>query len=149
MRLDWNGLVKCQVFIAAVLIYPYSWAPGVRNPDMTEQLLCSASFRTGSIRPPSSYTGKLKRQQLKDHPEIQCPGDAMEEDHVWPIEAGGDPTNPRNLSPECAEPRPGFHEKDKVENYWHAQICQGLIKIDDVGPQIPHWREVYEKLYQK
>lgn len=125
--------------------YPYSWAPGVRNPMMDEHTLCDPIFRTGSIRPKSEYTEALKKRQLRAHPEIKCPGGKMEEDHVWPIEAGGDPKNPMNLSPQCAEPRPGFHEKDLVENFWHRQICAGKMKIDDVKDQLPHWQEIYAR----
>jgi len=34
-----------------------------------------------------------------------------------------------NLFPEAADPRPGFHEKDKLENRLHALVCSGKMKL--------------------
>ena len=41
-----------------------------------------------------------------------------------------------NLFPEAAEQRPGFHEKDKVENYLHAQVCSGKMSLNDAQVKI-------------
>jgi hypothetical protein len=39
-----------------------------------------------------------------------------------PLELGGS-NELANLWPEPATPTPGFHQKDCVENYLHAQVC--------------------------
>ena len=46
---------------------------------------------------------------------VRLPGQ-YEVDHLVPLSLGGS-NDPRNLWPEPAEPRPGFHEKDVVEWY--------------------------------
>src|ERR1019366_5961663 len=51
---------------------------------------------------------------------------AVEGDHLVPLELGGDNVI-ANLWPEPAEPHPGFHEKDRVENYLHRQVCSGAM----------------------
>jgi len=144
-------MIATAVFLAGVFIYPYSWAPGVRNPEMDEKTLCSATFRTSSIRPSTEYTNKLKAIQIREHPEVDC-SNGCEEDHVWPIEAGGDPKDSDNLSPQPYCPARtagttcfGAREKDKVENYWHKMICEGKMTIDDVELQLPLWKDVYKR----
>ena len=40
-----------------------------------------------------------------------------------PLEAGGS-NQFANLFPQPASPRPGFHEKDRVENAIHDRVCE-------------------------
>jgi hypothetical protein len=55
---------------------------------------------------------------------------AFEVDHFIPLELGGDNTI-ENLWAEPASPKPGFHEKDHVEDYLHKQVCSGTMTLDD------------------
>jgi hypothetical protein len=51
-----------------------------------------------------------------------------EVDHLLSLELGG--SNIRaNLFPEAATPRPGSHEKDRLENRLHAEVCAGRITL--------------------
>jgi hypothetical protein len=44
------------------------------------------------------------------------------------LELGG--SNVRaNLFPEAATTRPGSHEKDRLENRLHAEVCSGTITL--------------------
>jgi hypothetical protein len=62
------------------------------------------------------------------------------------LELGGS-NDLKNLWPEPAEPRPGFHEKDRVENYLHRQVCSGRMSLADAQKQIQtDWLAVYEKI---
>ena len=54
-----------------------------------------------------------------------------EEDHLIPLEDGGDPTDPRNLWPEPYNTQVGgtimgAHQKDVVEGFIHDEICFGI-----------------------
>jgi hypothetical protein len=72
-----------------------------------------------------------------------------EVDHLVSLELGG-ANDIANLWPEPADPRPGFHEKDKVENYLHAQLCNGSISLKDAQTQIAgNWLAVYQRLPAK
>jgi hypothetical protein len=51
-----------------------------------------------------------------------------EVDHLIPLELGGS-NDIKNLWPEPAEPRPGFHEKDQLENKLHALVCAGSLDL--------------------
>src|SRR4051812_24673470 len=51
-----------------------------------------------------------------------------EVDHLVSLELGG--TNvTANLFPEAASPRPGSHEKDRLENELHDEVCSGQIGL--------------------
>jgi len=54
-----------------------------------------------------------------------------EEDHLIPLEVGGDPRDPRNLWPEPRGGEPNAGEKDRFENYLHAQVCSGRMMLVD------------------
>ena len=50
-------------------------------------------------------------------------------------------------SPNRSEPRPGFHEKDQVENYLHDQVCAGALSLLDAQRAIAtNWVDVYQRL---
>lgn len=52
-----------------------------------------------------------------------------EEDHLIPLELGGNPTDPRNLWPQPYLPVPGAHEKDLAENAAHSAVCSGKMTL--------------------
>jgi hypothetical protein len=113
--------------------------PGVLNPDVSQAsiatTICVPGW-TATIRPPVSYTSKLKVQQIAArHLADSNPAD-YEEDHLIPLELGGHPTDPDNLWP---QPRSGVHNsgaKDQLENRLKAQVCAGAVTLADAQAQI-------------
>jgi hypothetical protein len=130
--------------------------PGAANSQVTQRNIqdniCNPDWSTKLIRPPSEYTSRLKRKQLKQYgdtvhqtrAELVSPitgkvdttrcvahSDNMacyEEDHLISLEDGGDPTDPRNLWPEPYNTHVGgvimgAHQKDVVEAFIHDEIC--------------------------
>jgi len=68
---------------------------------------------------------------------------AYEVDHFISLELGGS-NDISNLWPEPALPVPGFHEKDKVENYLHDEVCSGKISLGEAQKEISNdWYAVY------
>jgi hypothetical protein len=55
-------------------------------------------------------------------------GIAYEVDHLISLELGGS-NDVANLWPEGAKPKPGFHDKDVVENQLHAAVCSGRVAL--------------------
>ena len=50
-----------------------------------------------------------------------------------------------NLWPEAANGSPGFHEKDKVENLLHGEVCSGAITLRQAQYEIAtDWVGVYK-----
>lgn len=69
-----------------------------------------------------------------------------EVDHLVSLELGGS-NSIANLWPEAAQPTPGFHEKDQVENYLHEQVCNGTISLQQAQHEIgTDWLTVYNHM---
>jgi hypothetical protein len=152
-------------------IYPdASVTPGATNPNVTEdnieQTICVQGF-TKTIRPQVAITNRIKRQQMKAYhdtvsqsPPLPVVGKradtskcvdhsadrrCYELDHLISLELGGCPDCLTNLWPEAYNPKPGAHEKDKVENFLHRQVCSGAMTLDEAQHEIVQdWYKVYE-----
>ena len=80
----------------------YGRTPGVVDPEITQEniahTVCVAGY-TKTVRPPTRYTEKLKRQQMR---ELGLEGSAhyYQEDHLVPLCVGGAPRDPHNLWPQ-------------------------------------------------
>ena len=69
-----------------------------------------------------------------------------EVDHLVSLQLGGS-NDIANLWPELADPKPGFHEKDRVENWLHDQVCDGKMSLRDAQIKIAtNWLAVYNSL---
>jgi hypothetical protein len=106
--------------------------PGVADPRVTQDniqtTICVSGYTT-KVRPSSAYTDALKAQQIKAYGYTDTKLADYEEDHLIPLEIGGNPTDPKNLWP---EPRTGSYpatKKDGVENSLHSKVCSGLMAL--------------------
>ena len=112
--------------------------PGARNPDVTPADLGSTICKSGwtkTVRPPVSYTNALKKKQIAQYGYADTRLSQYEEDHLIPLEVGGAPRDPRNLWPEPRSAtlpdgtKVGATQKDGLENYLHARVCNGTIPL--------------------
>lgn len=106
--------------------------PGVADPRVTQDnihsTICVSGY-TATVRPPSSYTESLKRQQITAYGYSDTKLADYEEDHLIPLELGGSPTDSKNLWP---EPRSGdfpASKKDALENSLQAKVCAGAMTL--------------------
>ena len=107
-----------------------SWTltPGALNPDVTQATIGSTICKHGwtrTIRPPTSYTNELKREQMRAYRRTGGPHD-YQEDHLISLELGGHPSDPRNLWP---EPLPHAYQVDQVENELNDRVCSGKLTL--------------------
>ena len=94
------------------------------NPAVTDATIHSticASGWTATVRPPESYTEPLKLQQLAAE-NLPGPASNYEEDHRMPLELGGNPRAPTNLSPES---HATSYRKDAAETAAKREVCGG------------------------
>lgn len=116
--------------------------PGVANPSVTQATIHSTICVPGwtkTVRPPAAYTNLLKTSQMK---EYGLPGvlSDYEEDHLIPLAAGGNPTDPRNLWPEPWNGTAGAHVKDANEVRAQRDICAGRITLaEDQRRIVERW----------
>ena len=127
--------------------------PGALNPNVKQdniaETVCVPGW-TKKIRPPTSYTNRLKAEQMR---EERLPGDASdyEEDHVVPLCVGGSPRDPRNLWPEPREGQWAAKFKDQLEASVCRAVCRGAMTLEE-GRAIflaPEWTKEYEKFFSE
>jgi hypothetical protein len=99
--------------------------PGARFEKVTKEQVCrpgyARSARNVSRATKDSVYGAYGMRRHFN-------GSDGEVDHLVSLELGG--SNVRaNLFPEAAAPSPGSHEKDRLENSLHADVCSGAIGL--------------------
>jgi len=133
-------------------IYPNRvLTPGLANPEITQDniqvTICGHYWSTKSVRPPAGYTNRLKIEQIQEYGDQDTDPRDYEEDHLIPLELGGDPWSPQNLWPEpyvASIPEGGARFKDHVENYLHERVCAGGISLPTAQQEIAtDWYRVY------
>ena len=117
--------------------------PGARYRLVGKSRVCTPGYAERVRNVPESRKDAVYRAYgIRRH----FNGHNGELDHLVSLELGG--TNARaNLFPEAASPRPGSHEKDRLENRLHALVCSGQITLRNAQRAIAaDWVKAY-KLY--
>lgn len=145
-------MTRTFAILALLLLAGTAQAADLPNPDITPgkvlttdtAKICKPGYPK-TVRPPASYTNRLKAKQL---------GMALhdkrlklyEEDHLVSLELGGDPRDPLNLWPEAYSGTWGAKVKDRVENYLHAEVCAGRLPLATAQQEIAtNWIEAYRR----
>jgi hypothetical protein len=116
--------------------------PGAIFPDATAEQICKPGY-SSSVR---NVPAEVSRAVYAEYGIVDRSPGQYEVDHLVPLEIGGS-NDIANLWPEAAEPPPGFHEKDRVENYLHDQVCAGHIQLFEAQQMAAtDWVAVYESL---
>ena len=127
-----------------------AWQPGAYNPDVTQETIqttiCVPGY-SAKIRPPVSYTDKLKSQQIKQYGYSDTNKADYEEDHLIALGVGGHPTDPKNLWPEPRYSTPyNASVKDTLENTLHDLVCSDQVPLDTARRAIAtDWVAAYRK----
>ena len=106
--------------------------PGVTR-QVTQDVLCTTS--TKLVRHTTSDTKNQVYAEygLKPSRSANCTGvshSCYEVDHLIPLEIGG-ADDKNNLWPQLYDGANNAHDKDKLENYLHKQICANKITMQD------------------
>lgn len=113
--------------------------------NVTAKTICRRGY-SKSVR---NVSAKTKNLVFKEYGVKIHSGSTYEVDHLISLELGGS-NDIANLWPEAANPKPGFHEKDKVENYLHTQVCKGVISLNEAQKEIAtDWLTVYQSITVK
>jgi len=122
-----------------------SCTPGATNPVVTQGTISSTICVRGwtsTVRPPSSWTGSLKVDQMAAW-GITGNRSNIEEDHLISLELGGAPKDSRNLWPEKGGiPNP----KDRLENELRRLVCASQESLADAQVEIAtNWVQAYKR----
>jgi len=114
--------------------------PGARFSKVTKAQVCRPGY-SRSVRHVTSSTKNAIYAAYGLHAHFD--GADGEVDHLISLELGG--SNARaNLFPEAASPRPGSHEKDRLENALHGEVCSGRTSLRRAQRLIAgDWRAAY------
>ena len=117
--------------------------PGAVFATTSVDTICVSGY-TKTVR---SVSTKLKRQVYAQYNlPYPPPSGTYEADHFIPLGLGGN-NDIANLFPEAGEPRPGFKEKDIVENYLRQQVCAGDLPLPRAQEAIAEdWLAVYNAI---
>jgi hypothetical protein len=116
-----------------------SCTPGAYYAKATRAKICRPGW-SSQVRDVSESTKEAVYREygIRAHHEAQ-----YEIDHLVPLEDGGS-NSIANLFPEAALPRPGFHQKDRLENRTHTQICDGTLNLRSTQRRFArNWIELY------
>lgn len=144
-------IVGSTIYLSAKPLNPGSLNPNIFQANISENI-CNKKWSTKSIRPPTSYTNKLKMEQIDQFGLTDKNMGDYEEDHIISLEIGGNPTDPQNLYPEpytliINGENLGAHQKDKVENALHREVCNGTLTLKEAQTIIStDWVAYYEKI---
>ncbi len=123
--------------------------PGAINPDVTQATIGSTVCVKGwtkTVRPPASYTNKLKKIQIRQYGYADRNPRDYEEDHLIPLSVGGNPTAPRNLWPEPRKSEWNADRKDELEFALYMGVCHGDVSLDEARRAFAtNWIDAYKR----
>ena len=114
--------------------------PGAIIPTATKEQICVPGY-SKTVR---NVTSAEKTQVYSEYGIASHSTGEYEVDHLVSLELGGS-NDISNLWPEAADPVPGFHQKDSLENSLHSEVCNGTITLQQAQQEIAtNWLSVYQ-----
>ena len=123
-------------------------SPGALNSQVTQQniddTICVKGW-TKTIRPPVSYTNRLKYIKMRQYGYGDDQIHDLELDHVIALSMGGAPDDPMNMWPqpkasllELAHIPAGWsaEDKDALEASLHRQVCDRKVSLREAQQAI-------------
>lgn len=115
-------------------------SPG-KASDATLEEICTPGYASNARDVSTDTKDRVYAEYNITHHD---PGE-YEIDHIISLEIGGS-NDITNLFPEAAEPRPGFHEKDVLEDTLHELVCSHKLDLATAQNDIAvDWYAAYVK----
>jgi hypothetical protein len=113
--------------------------PGAYFKNADRAHICKPGY-TKTVR---NVSAALKQRVYAEYAITQHSRSSYEVDHLVPLELGGS-NSITNLFPEAATPKPGFHEKDRLENKTHDAVCSSARALRATQRSIAkNWTVLY------
>ena len=139
---QWGVRAKTSGCQARGALQDSDCTPGDIITTATKDDICKSGYAKSVRNVPTSEKNAVYAEYgITHHSAGQ-----YEVDHLVSLELGGS-NDISNLWPEAASPTPGFHQKDRVENYLHEQVCSGAISLQQAQYEIAtNWLTVYNRM---
>jgi hypothetical protein len=136
-----TGHAGCHVLGA---LPDHACTPGARFTTVTTAMVCRPGYSRGVRH--VTYTEKSAVYAAYGmHRHFN--GDNGEVDHLVALELGGS-NDQANLWPESAAGRYGSHQKDRLENELHDEVCRGQLTLRTAQRLIAgNWVTVYRSRF--
>jgi hypothetical protein len=124
--------------------------PGDTIPNVTADDVCTPGWAHEHRHVTEGEKGQVYAEYHGSQQTCVCPGggsetNCCEVDHLIPLELGGS-NDVKNLWPQPQDPRPGWPEKDSLENDLHERVCKGEMSLADAQKCIAsNWVKCWEK----
>ena len=120
-------------------------SPGAYYSGLTTAVICSSTFRTGTIRDvPETVKFAVEREYGM---AARAYGYTIEIDHIVPLELGGSNAI-ANLFPEPGSGPDNYHVKDRLENRAHDVVCAGQLNLHTAqAAMATDWEALYRGLF--
>lgn len=106
--------------------------PGTADPAVTQDniglTICVPGY-TKTVRPPTSYTNRIKRELLETNYKGREEIDSVQLDHLIPLNVGGHPTSRENLWLQSYSDEHDASYKDRCEVATGRAVCQGRVGL--------------------
>ena len=121
-------------------------SPGAYYSGLTTAVICSSTFRTGTIRNvPQSEKFAVEREYGMT---ARSYGRTIEIDHIVSLELGGS-NDIANLFPEPGSGPDSYHVKDRLENRAHDMVCAGQLSLHTAQVSMAvDWEALYRRLFR-
>ena len=122
---------------------------GAIDPGITQQnigeTVCQSGY-TRSVRPPSYFTNRLKKYQIREYGYNDTNPKNYEEDHLIPLNIGGAANDPKNLWPQPRNSQWNASKKDVLEYKLYRLVCDGKVTLRDAQQAYANdWIAAYRK----
>ena len=117
--------------------------PGAYFSLATPSLICHKGY-SAKVR---HVTASTKLKVYAEYGIYSHRRGQYEVDHLVPLEGGGS-NDISNLFPQPAYPKPGFHQKDSLENEMRYRVCGGRANLRSTQRAIAHnWLGLYRSWF--
>jgi hypothetical protein len=119
------------------------------TPGKTREVSLKELCTPGYSQTVRHVTLRMKKVVFTEYGIAYYPGISAdyEIDHLVSLELGGS-NDIANLWPEPWKEPLGAHEKDKVENFLHHEVCAGRMSLEEAQREIAQdWVKVYRERY--
>ena len=123
--------------------------PGTVDPAVTQEnihaTVCIKGY-TQRVRPDKDYTNRLKHEQLRQYRYTDVNPANYEQDHLIPLNIGGNPSDPRNLWPQPRQGEWSAEQKNDLEFVVYKMVCRGEISLQEAQQRVAHnWIQAYKE----